>query len=89
MRLTINDIWTAVEMGYEDLAMLQLAIAKRSRISGSPSINNEKMLVSLQLYSNVTALEKVPFGRSQNDMKIAEKLYSNIKLITKDIRQWT
>lgn len=89
MRLTTNDIWTAIEMGYEELAMAQLAIAKRSRISGSPSINNEKMLVSLQLYANVTSLEKVPFGRSQEDMAIAEKLYSNIKLITKDIRQWT
>lgn len=89
MRLTINDIWTAIEMGYEDLSMLQLAIAKRSRISGSPNVNNEKLLVSLQLYANVTALEKIPFGRTQEDMKTAEKLYSNIKLITKDIRQWT
>lgn len=88
MILNIEDIWTAIEKGYETMASLQLSIAKRSRVSGSPNIYNKKQLVSLQLYANVSALEELALGHDILQNGKIKKIYSTIKLITKDIRRW-
>lgn len=86
--LTINDRDTAINKGYEEIARLQLAIAKRSRMSGNVTIYNKKQMQSTRLYAFITAIAEVPFNHSAEQNKVVTKLYNNIKLITKDLRQW-
>jgi hypothetical protein len=86
--LQINDVDTAVNRGYEEMARLQLSIAKRSRISGDVSIFNRKQMLSTKLYAFITAISEVPFNHDIEKNKVVARLYNNIKLITKDLRQW-
>lgn len=86
--IVLNDIWTAVNRAYEEIAMLQLDIAKRSRVSGDVTIFNRKQMVATELYAYITAVNDVPFNHTVENNKIVEKLYTKIKLITKDLRQW-
>ena len=84
----LEDIWTAVDKGYEEIAMLQLDIAKKSRISGDVNIFNKKQMTATALYAYITALSDISFNHNIEDNKIIERLYNNIKVITKDLRQW-
>lgn len=86
--LTIHDRDTAIDRGYEEIARLQLDIAKRSRVSGNVNIYNKKQMQSTRLYAFITAIVEVPFNHSPEKNKIVTRLYNNIKLITKDLRQW-
>lgn len=86
--LTINDRDTAINRGYEELARLQLEIAKRSRMSGDVTIYNKKQMISTKLYAYITAIVEIPFNHDAHNNRIVTKLYDNIKLITKDLRQW-
>lgn len=83
-----NDIDTAVNRGYEEIARLQLDIAKRSRMSGDVNIFNKKHMLSTRLLAFITAIIEVPFNHDPAKNKIVERLYNSIKLITKDLRQW-
>jgi hypothetical protein len=85
--LQINNIDTAINKGYEEIASLQLSIAKRSRVSGDVTIFNKKML-STKLYAFITAITEVPFNHNPADNLVVARLYNSIKLITKDLRQW-
>lgn len=84
----IEDINTAVDKGYEEIARLQLDIAKRSRMSGDITIYNQKHMLSIKLYAFISALLAVPFNHDIAKNKVVTRLYNNIKLITKDLRQW-
>lgn len=84
----IEDIDTAVDKGYEEIARLQLDIAKRSRMSGDITIYNSKHMLSIKLYAFISAILVVPFNHSIEQNKTVTRLYNNIKLITKDLRQW-
>lgn len=86
--IILQDIWTAIDLGYEQLAQTQLMIAKRSRFTGNADIYNSKQLRSTELYAYISALEEISFNHNIEDNKIIEKLYNNIKLITKDLRRW-
>jgi len=86
--IVLNDIWTAVNRAYEEIAMLQLEIAKRSRVSGDVTIFNKKQMVATELYAYITAVNDVPFNHTVENNKAVEKIYTKIKLITKDLRQW-
>lgn len=86
--LRIEDIETAVNKGYEEIARLQLDIAKRSRMSGDVTIFNHKQMQSTRLYAFIEAIISVPFNHNSDDNKVVSRLYNNIKLITKDLRQW-
>lgn len=88
MLLTQEQVWTAVEKGYEGMAQLQLDIAKRSRYGGPPSIRSKKQLRSLQLYANAAALEELRINISIEEDRKVVKILTAIKLITKDIRRW-
>jgi hypothetical protein len=85
--LQINNIDTAINKGYEEIASLQLSIAKRSRVSGDVTIFNKKQL-STKLYAFITAITEVPFNHNPADNLVVARLYNSIKLITKDLRQW-
>lgn len=84
----IQDIWTAIDLGYEEIAQAQLEIAKRSRISGDVTVYNKKQLISTELFAYLTALEDLKFNHTIADNATIEKLYNNIKVITKDLRRW-
>jgi hypothetical protein len=86
--IVIQDIWTAVDRAYEEIAMLQLEIAKRSRVSGDVTIFNKKQMVSTELYAYVDAINSISFNHDSTKNKTIERLYYKIKLITKDLRQW-
>ena len=86
--LILQDVWSAIDLGYEEIAQTQLEIAKRSRFTGSTDVYNMKQLRSTELYAYLTALEGIAFNHNIEDNKIIEKLYNNIKLITKDLRRW-
>lgn len=86
--LTINDRDTAINKGYEEIARLQLDIAKRSRMSGDVTIYNKKQMLSTKLYAYITAIIEVPFNHDPEQNRVVSRLYDNIKLITKDLRQW-
>jgi hypothetical protein len=88
MILERDDITTAMNRGIEEIASLQLEIAKRSRISGDINIFNQKHMQSIKLYSFITAMDEIPLNHSVQQNDIIERLYNNIKLITKDLRQW-
>lgn len=88
MILTIEDRDTAVNQGYEEIARLQLAIAKRARISGDINIYNGNQMLSVKLYACITAIVEIPFNHTKEQNAIVHKLYNTIKLITKDLRQW-
>jgi hypothetical protein len=84
--LQINNIDTAINKGYEEIASLQLSIAKRSRVSGD--VTNKKQMLSTKLYAFITAITEVPFNHNPADNLVVARLYNSIKLITKDLRQW-
>jgi hypothetical protein len=86
--LNRNDIDTAINRGYEEIAVLQLSIAKRSRISGDVTIFNKKQMLSTKLYAFITAITEVPFNHDPKNNAVISRLYNSIKLITKDLRQW-
>lgn len=88
MILTIQDRDTAINQGFEELARLQVDVAKRSRVGGDVSIYNKRQMMSLKLLAFIEALSYVPFNHSKEQNAIIYKLYSRIKLITKDLRQW-
>lgn len=88
MILTIEDRDTAVNQGYEEIARLQLSIAKRSRISGDINIHNGSQMQSVKLYAYITAIVEIPFNHTKEQNAVVQRLYNNIKLITKDLRQW-
>ena len=86
--ITINDVDTAIDKGYEEIARLQLDIAKKARVIGDVTIYNKGHMESVKLYSFIDALSSVPFNHSIGQNEIIHHLYNNIKKITKDIRQW-
>jgi len=86
--LHIGDIESAVNKGYEEIARLQLDIAKRSRMSGDINIFSKKQMMSTKLCAFIEAIIVVPFNHNIEENKVVARLYNNIKLITKDLRQW-
>lgn len=82
------DIDTAINRGYEEIARLQLEIAKRSRMSGDVTIFNKKHMLSTRLLAFIEAIIDTPFNHTSEKNKVIERLYNRIKLITKDLRQW-
>ena len=83
-----NDIDTAIDKGYEEIARLQLEIAKRSRMSGDVTIYNKRQMLSTRLLAFTSAIVEIPFNHSAENNKVITRLYNSIKLITKDLRQW-
>jgi hypothetical protein len=88
MILQIEDLYTAVDRGWEALAKIQLDIAKKARTSGDVTLYNKRQLESVKLYSNITALEQIPFNHDIAQNKTIKVIYNNIKLMTKNFNRW-
>lgn len=88
MILQIEDLYTAIDRGWETLAKIQLDIAKKSRVSGDVTVYNKNQLQSVKLYANISALQQIPFNHSIEQNKTIKILYNNIKLMTKNFKRW-
>jgi len=86
--IVIEDIWTAIDRGYEEIAQNQLDIAKKSRVSGSVLLYDNRQRKSTGLLAYLLALEELALNHTIEQNKLIEKLYNNIKTITKDLRRW-
>lgn len=88
MVLDIDDIWTAINKGREHIAMIQLRMAKKSTMAGDIDIFDADQLLCMKLYASIYALGELCINNNINQNLVITKLYNNIKLLTKDIRQW-
>jgi len=86
--IALQDVWSAVDHAYEAIAELQFQIADRSRISGDVDIFNKKQTRSTMLLAYLGALDELRLNITIVENRIVERLYNNIKTLTKDIRRW-
>ena len=88
MLIDTQDVWSAVDHAYEAMAELQFKIADRSRISGDVTIFNKKQETSTKLLAYTEALQELQLNITTVENRIVERIYNNIKALTKDIRRW-
>lgn len=87
--IVIEDIWSAIDKGYERLADLQYEIAKKSVVSGEKTdLTNKKQFISLKLLAYLQSLEMLSIDHTPETNRIIERIYNNIKNITKNITLW-
>lgn len=86
--MLIEDIWTAIDKAREESAQLQLDIAKKSLYSGDITVFDKMQVKSTALMAYVEALSTYDLHVSIEQDEVIETLVYNIKLITKDLRQW-
>jgi hypothetical protein len=86
--LIIEDIWTAIDKARETSAQLQLDIANKSKYSGDIDIFDKMQLKSTALMAYVDALSNYDLHESIETDEMISTLVYNIKLLTKDLRQW-
>jgi len=86
--IDLIDVWTAVDHAYEAMAELQYDIADRSRVSGDVTALNKAMTKSIKLSAYVGALEELDLNVTVVENRIVNRLYNNIKVLTKDLRRW-
>jgi hypothetical protein len=70
--LQINNIDT-INKGYEEIASLQLSIAK-DPVSGDVTIFNKKQMLSTKLYAFITAITEVPFNHNPADNLVVARI---------------
>jgi len=83
--LVIEDVWTAIDKGYEQIAALQFEVAERAPISGDLLEFQSEGQVSIELLAYIEALEGLNLGHTIKENKVVERLYNNIKILTKEI----
>ena len=88
MLIDVTDVLSAVNHAYEAMAELQYKIADRSRISGDVTLFNQQHIKSGALLAYVEALEELSLDITTVENRIVERIYNNIKVLTKDIRRW-
>jgi len=86
--LIMEDIWTAIDKAREESAQLQLDIANKSKFSGDITLFDKMQVKSTALMAYVEALSSYTLHESIEIDETIEILVSNIKLLTKDLRQW-
>lgn len=86
--LSKDYVYTTIDKAYDEMAQLQLEIARKSRFSGEVNVFDEKYRQAISLNACVVALEGYDLNISTNENNIIELLTSKIKGITKDIQQW-
>lgn len=86
--MLIEDIWTAIDKAREEMAQLQLDIANKSIYSGDIKVFDKMQVKSTALMAYVEALNTYDLHKSTEQDLIIETLVYNIKLLTKDLRQW-
>jgi len=83
--LVIEDVWTAIDKGYEQIAALQFEVAKRAPISGDLLAFKKEGQISMELLAYIESLEGLNLGHSIKENKVIERLYNNIVILTKEI----
>jgi hypothetical protein len=86
--IIIEDVWSAIDKGYEKIADLQHEIARKSRTSGDINIYNKQQLISVELLAYLEGLEMLDINHEIGINDIIERLYNNIKLLTKNLTLW-
>ena len=86
--LIIEDVWTAIDKAQEASAQLQLDIANKSKFSGDITLFDKMQVKSTALMAYVDALSNYDLHKSVEEDRVIESLVYNIKLLTKDLRQW-
>lgn len=86
--LDIYDILSAIDRGREEIAQCQYDIAKKSPVSGDPSIYDEANIRSIELSMHLEAVEILTDRGSVEDHRSLEDTIENIKALTKDLRKW-
>ena len=86
--IDLQDIWTAIDRAYESMAELQYQIANKSRISGDITIYDKSQIKSAELLMYIEALKELNLNIAIVQNRIIERIYNNIKALTKDIRRW-
>ena len=81
----IQDVWTAIDRGYEYLAASQYNIASNIGIVGSMDMFDKDVAVSIELLAYLEALEELNLNHTIIQNKIIERLYNNIKVLIKEI----
>ena len=85
---SIEDIWTAIDRGYEEIANLEYEESERASISANVEVSTALISKSLELYALVRALEDLePYFHTSPcmDEKI-ERIYNNVKMLTQKVR---
>ena len=86
--LTITEIFTAIDRGYEQLAIYRYDAIKGSGTFGDLSACSALDEKALTLYAYITALESIDFNHTIIKNKRIEVIYNNIKKMTKSIKLW-
>ena len=84
--ITLQDIWTAADRGREKIAELEYYTSVRSRVSGDITIFNKNMILSMEIYANVSALEKLHIGVNPTQDRTIELLFERIKTLTQTFK---
>jgi len=82
----IEDVWTAIDRGYEQIAVFQFEIAEKLPMIGDISVFNGRQVISMELLAYLEALEELSLNHSIAENKIIDRLYNNIKVLTKNIQ---
>lgn len=82
----IEEVWTAIDKGYEQISALQYTVAKRSAITGNSRDFEKEGQLSIELLAYIEALEGLNLGHSTKENTAIERLYNNIKILTKEIQ---
>lgn len=84
--ITTQDVWTAIDRGREKIADLEYYTSVRSRVSGDIDLYDKNMVLSIEIYANISVLKKMHLGLSiAQDKKIA-LLYERIKTLTQEFK---
>ena len=81
----LQDIWTAIDKGYEYIAALQYDLASNIGIIGDITFFDRDVNISIELFAYLEALEELSLNHDISQNKIIEQLYNNIKVLTKEI----
>ena len=84
--ISIEDVWTAIDRGYEYIADVQFEAALYSGISGDTFGSDREFRRSAEVLIYIEALEELNLDYDIVQNKIIERLYNNIKGLIKNIK---
>lgn len=83
-----DDVHSAIDKAYEEIAQLQYNIAARSKVSGNPSNMDEVLAVTVRLSMYLDALKTVDLNVTVEENEIVEVITTRIYELTIDLRKW-
>ena len=86
--LSVEDIWSAIDQGYEEIAQLQYDLAVIQKISGDPDIYDKEQMRALELSMYIDGLKILDYGIDIDRNSAVDAMVYNIRKLTKDLRRW-